>query len=161
MTYKILTYPDKNLRKKSLPVEVAQIKDQAMQDFLLQMTKIMIEKDGIGLAASQIGVLKRIIIIVFNDKIIILLNPVLSKKSWSKETDEEGCLSVPSVYGLVKRHQKIFVTAYNQEGEKIKFEASGLLARIIQHEVDHLDGVLFIDKLLKITHGKLENKNEQ
>jgi len=153
MIYKILTHPNKELRKKSQKVLIAEICKPEMQKYLVNMAKTMITKDGIGLAAPQIGVLKRIITIAYKDKVLILINPVLTKKSWLKEVEEEGCLSVPGVYGLVKRHRKLFVTAYNEQGKKVEFEAKGLLARIIQHEVDHLDGTLFIDKVIKITQG--------
>ncbi|KKR07594.1 MAG: Peptide deformylase [Parcubacteria group bacterium GW2011_GWC2_39_14] len=153
MIYKILTHPNKELRKKSQKVLVAEICTPEKQKFLINMSKTMITKDGIGLAAPQIGVLKRIITIAYKDKVLVLINPILTKKSWLKEVEEEGCLSVPGVYGLVKRHHKLFVTAYNEQGKKVEFEAKGLLARIIQHEVDHLDGVLFIDKVIKITQG--------
>lgn len=155
MLYKILKHPNAELRKKSQKVLVAEICTEDMTKFLINMSKTMITKDGIGLAAPQIGVLKRIVTITYKGQVLVLINPVLTKKSWLKEVEEEGCLSVPGVYGLVKRHRKLFVTAYNEKGEKIEFQAKGLLARIIQHEVDHLDGILFIDKVLKITQGEM------
>jgi len=139
---------------------VAEICTDEMQKFLIDMSKTMITKDGVGLAAPQIGVLNRIIVVAYRDKVLALINPVLSKKSWLTEVEEEGCLSVPGVYGLVKRHRKITVSAYNEKAEKINFDARGLLARIIQHEVDHLDGVLFIDKVKKITQGIMPKLDE-
>ncbi|KKQ80663.1 MAG: Peptide deformylase [Parcubacteria group bacterium GW2011_GWC2_38_7] len=160
MLYKILTHPNKELRKKSQRILVAEICTDEMQKFLIDMSKTMITKDGVGLAAPQIGVLNRIIVVAYRDKVLALINPVLSKKSWLTEVEEEGCLSVPGVYGLVKRHRKITVSAYNEKAEKINFDARGLLARIIQHEVDHLDGVLFIDKVKKITQGIMPKLDE-
>lgn len=156
MIHKILTIPNKQLRKKSERVFVADICSKEMQKFFKDMGETMFKKDGIGLAAPQIGVLKRIIAVAYKDEALILINPMLKKKSWLKESGEEGCLSVPGVYGLVKRHKKLSVVAYNTKAEKIELKASGLFARVLQHEVDHLDGVLFIDKMTKITQGELK-----
>lgn len=108
--------------------------------------------DGVGLAAPQIGEGVRLCVIdrradeinLKND--LILVNPVWKKTSIKKDVMEEGCLSVPKTYGKVKRYTKIKADAINEKGEKISFTAADLLARVIQHEVDHLDGILFIDK---------------
>jgi len=159
MIYKICTFPNKILREKAERLSVSEINEVATQKLLVDMAKTMLEKDGVGLAAPQVGISKRIITVAYRDKVLVLINPVLAKKSWLKEIGEEGCLSVPGVYGLVKRHRKLTINAYNEKGDKITFEAKGLLARIIQHEIDHLDGVLFIDKLIKITQGVLPKTN--
>lgn len=146
----IVFHPDKRLRLKSKKVLIKDIVSKEMRDFLIDMGQTMLEKDGIGLAAPQIGVSKRIVVINTKDGILALINPIITKQSWRKEIDEEGCLSVPGVYANVKRPTKINVEAYDSAGQKIKFEAKGLFARVILHEVDHLNGILFIDKAIKI-----------
>jgi peptide deformylase len=117
--------------------------------------------NGIGLAAPQIGKSIRLCIINLEHMGMppfALVNPKISKKSWKKVEMEEGCLSIPGVFGMVKRPKKITVTAQNLEGEKIKFDADGLLSRVIQHEVDHLDGILFTTKMSKQTEAKPKEK---
>ena len=87
---------------------------------------------------------------------MILINPKITIKSLKKYNDEEGCFSIPGVYGNVKRHKKIKVKAMSIKGELIEFSAEGMFARVIQHEIDHLNGVLFIDKAIEITKGELD-----
>ena len=105
------------------------------------------KKDGVGLAGNQVGKLKRIITVLLKDSVLVLVNPKITSFSSKKEIDDEGCLSVPDKFGPVKRSYKIKIKGLNSEGKKIKLVAEGLLARVIQHECDHLDGILFIDKL--------------
>lgn len=114
------------------------------------MVKTMIKADGVGLAAPQIGKNIRLIVINSKDGVFCLVNPKFIKKSWARELGQEGCLSIPGVFGEVKRHKKISLAYYNQEGKKVKLTAEGMMARVIQHEIDHLDGILFIDKAVKI-----------
>ena len=154
--FEIVTHPDKRLRKKSLVVSKEELAKKETQALILAMADVMIEKDGVGLAAPQIGIQKRIVIIFTKDGPLSLINPKIIKNSWRKETDEEGCLSVPNTYGNVKRSYKITVTALSLKGKKVEFIAQGLFARIIMHEVDHLDGVLFIDKAKKLRHLSAE-----
>jgi len=142
----IITNPNPILRKKSEEIEKEKLSNKKLQELCLDMTKTMKEKDGLGLAAPQIGENIRLIVINTQDGPICLLNPRITKKSWSKENGEEGCLSVPSIFGEVRRHKKIDCLYLNTKGKKIKMQANGLLARVIQHEIDHLDGILFIDK---------------
>lgn len=140
----IITIPNPLLRQKSLI-----IKDplaQEIQDLLPEMTETMIKKDGVGLAAPQIGLNIRLIVVRHKDNDIIMINPEILKKSLFKEWDEEGCLSVPGVFGQVKRHKKLTVRYLDSDGKSQQLEAEGFFARVIQHEVDHLNGVLFIDK---------------
>lgn len=157
MEYQILTYPDAKLRQKSKEVALEQI--PSLLPFIQEMILIMSQNDGVGLAAPQIGVAKRIIVISANVGPRAMINPKIRKKSLLKEIDEEGCLSVPGVQGLVKRHKSIVVEAFAENGEKINFTAKGLLARIIQHEIDHLDGILFIDKAKKLNNENRIKKN--
>ena len=147
MIREILTHPNPKLYEKSLPIKVEDVSAGKYSKLISDMIETMNSKQGIGLAAPQIGELIRIVIINTKDGPLPLLNPEIIKKSWRKSTDEEGCLSVPETYGSVKRSHSIEVKAYSQFGKEIKFKASGLFARVIQHEIDHLDGVLFIDKV--------------
>jgi len=142
----IITDPNPILRKKSEEIDKAKLGSKKLQELCLNMMKTMKEKDGLGLAAPQIGQNIRLIVINTKDGIICLLNPKITKRSWGKEKGEEGCLSLPNVFGEVKRHKKIDCLYFDTKNKKTKMQANGLLARVIQHEIDHLDGVLFIDK---------------
>ncbi|MFA6409999.1 MAG: peptide deformylase [Candidatus Buchananbacteria bacterium] len=146
------------LRQKSKALKSEELQKKEFGQLLLDMEKTMKEKDGVGLAAPQIGKSIRVVVISTADGSVFLINPKILKKSWKKEILEEGCLSLPEVWGLVKRSLKITIVALDPKGKKMKFTASGMFARVIQHEVDHLDGILFIDKAKKITQGadKLE-----
>jgi peptide deformylase len=142
--FKIITNPNPILRKKSQPIK--DVLDVELQKMLPEMVETMIKKDGVGLAAPQIGKNIRLVTVRFKNDNLILFNPVIVKKSLFKEWDEEGCLSVPGVFGDVKRHKKIAIKYLDQNNLEQQLNAEGLLARIIQHEIDHLDGILFIDK---------------
>jgi peptide deformylase len=146
--FKIITNPNPILRKKSQPVK--NILDPELQKMLPEMVETMIKKDGVGLAAPQIGKNIRLVTIRFKNNNLILFNPVIVKKSIFKEWDEEGCLSVPNVFGDVKRNKKIVVEYFDASEKKQILEAQGLLARIVQHELDHLDGIIFIDKAKRL-----------
>lgn len=146
----IITNPNPILRKKSLEINPSDIGNPDFQDLIDIMTKTMIKKDGVGLAAPQVAKNIRLIVIHFNNKDYCIINPVISKKSWAKEAGEEGCLSVPNVFGVVSRHKKLIINYLDRHGNKNKLKTEGFLARIIQHELDHLDGILFIDKAKNI-----------
>jgi len=146
---KIITHPNPLLRKKSQPV--ANVLTDKIQKLITQMMEVMIAKDGVGLAAPQIGENIRIIVIAYKEKNLVIINPKIIKKSLLKDWAEEGCLSVPNKYGQVKRHKSLTLKYLNEGGKEQKLKASGLLARIIQHEIDHLDGILFIDKAKDLT----------
>ncbi len=152
--FKIVTNPNPILRQKSKPID--DILSQEIQDLLPEMIETMIKKDGVGLAAPQIGKNIRLVVIRFKDDDLVMFNPKIIKKSIFKEWDEEGCLSVPNVFGDVKRYKKIEVKFFDQFNKEQKICAEGLLARIIQHEIDHLDGVLFIDKAKNLR--KIDNE---
>lgn len=147
---KILTQPNQILRKKSVEINLAEITSRGFKKLISAMTKTMLKTDGVGLAAPQIGKNIRLAVINSKDGVFCLVNPKLTKKSWASELGQEGCLSIPGVFGQVKRHKKISLTYYGESGKKIKLTATGLMARVIQHEIDHLDGLLFIDKAVKI-----------
>jgi peptide deformylase len=151
MILEILTEPNPVLRQKSRPVEPADFKDPKFEQSILNLIETMKSRDGVGMAAPQAGMPLRFCVITkeySEDKIkdIVLINPVWTKKSILRSSDEEGCLSVPNVFGRVLRYKKIRVKAVDENGKSVNFEAKNFLARIIQHEVDHLDGILFIDK---------------
>jgi peptide deformylase len=143
----IRVYPDPVLRVNSQ--EVSEINEET-DELIRDMFEAMDEKAGIGLAAPQLGVLKRIIVVSIKEKKferLALINPVISFFSEDTVIMEEGCLSVPGVNMDVRRPSKIVVTGQTRSGRLVEINASGLLARVLQHEIDHLDGVLFIDKL--------------
>ena len=148
---KIITLPkyEKELRQPSLEIKATDIKQAKMQSFFNALGETMIKADGLGLAAPQTNRHIRVIAVNINEQPQIFINPQIVSKSWSKNIMEEGCLSIPNVYGPVKRSKKITLTYYDRHGQLHKEKFTGLPARVIQHEVDHLDGVLFIDKLVK------------
>ncbi|MFH1744559.1 MAG: peptide deformylase [bacterium] len=141
----ILTHPNNKLRKKSIDVLPEKINSPEIRGFFQDLKLTMNKKDGVGLAAPQTGENIRVIIIKNEDKDKILINPVIIKKSFVKLWGEEGCLSVPNTFGEVRRHKKIKCAFLNEKGKKESIQAEKILARIIQHEIDHLDGILFID----------------
>ncbi|OGY50728.1 MAG: peptide deformylase [Candidatus Buchananbacteria bacterium RIFCSPHIGHO2_02_FULL_40_13] len=148
---KIITLPNPILRKKSQPV--IDVLNEKIQELIPAMVTAMKANDGVGLAAPQIGQNQRLFVIGYNDNDLVIINPQIIKKSLLKDWGEEGCLSVPHKYGRVKRPKKVTLKYLNQNGQKQVLKASGLLARIIQHEIDHLDGILFIDKAKDLTEA--------
>ncbi len=149
---------DELLRKRSREVEVV---DDKIRELLQDMYETMkAAKDGVGLAAPQIGVLKRLIVIDLSeegDKIYKLVNPVIVK-SKGEQVCREGCLSVPGLLGDVTRPKEVWVEALDEFGKKIKIKASDMLAVVLSHEIDHLDGILFIDKATEIFDDKEEEE---
>jgi peptide deformylase len=133
---------DDVLRKKAKTVENI---DERTQILIDDMIETMYHANGIGLAAPQVGILKRIIVVDIGEGVHVFINPEFIKQS-GEITDYEGCLSVPGIKGQVTRPAEIAVEGLSREGKKIRIKASGLLARAICHEIDHLDGILFIDK---------------
>jgi len=151
----IKKYGEPVLREKSLPVE--EITPEVLS-LIKDMAETMYTNSGIGLSAPQVGVSKRIIVVDGQEKgLIALINPVITNREGEKIT-EEGCLSFPNLYSNIKRSSKITVTALNQEGEQVEFTDENLIARIFQHEIDHLDGILFIDKIGRAERQLLLNK---
>ena len=147
MKLEILQDGNPILRKKS--EQITEITEQINQ-LIFDMAETMKEEKGIGLAAPQVGKNIRLIIVDTKNGPLALLNPKIISRSFFKDVEEEGCLSVKNVWGKVKRSKSIKVKALNKRGKEVSFKAQGLFARVIQHEVDHLEGVLFIDKLVKI-----------
>jgi peptide deformylase len=157
MILPILTIPDKKLRRTAEPVSLELLKKPETQKFIDDLIETMFAKDGVGLAAMQVGSLLNIFCVAAQNGALVMINPEIYKKSWTTEKQEEGCLSVPNVYGLVKRSKNIRLRGLNRRGEIFDAKATGFLARVMQHENDHLNGVIFIDKA-KITKGGEELK---
>ena len=148
----IVINPNPILRKKAAKVKAEDLKSKKFQQLILDMEKTLVDKDGAGLAAPQIGQSLRLLIMRHDDRTTVMINPQITKKSWAKEIDEEGCLSILDsegqiLYAPVARHKKVNCLYVDAQGKKQKILAEDLLARIIQHETDHLDGILFIDHL--------------
>lgn len=136
---------DELLRKKSKKVDEI---NERILTLIKDMQETMYDADGVGLAAPQVGILKRIAVIDVGQGPINLINPEILETE-GEYLDEEGCLSIPGQQGNVLRPEKVKVKALNEKGEEFVLEGEGLLARALCHEIDHLDGVLFIDKLME------------
>lgn len=153
----VLIYPDENLAKVCEPVETV---DDALRTFIDDMFETMYDHEGIGLAAPQVDVLKRVITIdIEGDKTnqIVLINPEILASS-GETGIEEGCLSIPGCRALVPRKEKLTVKALNRDGEEFTLDADGLLAICIQHEIDHLNGVLFVDHISQLKRQRIRDK---
>ncbi|OGG89648.1 peptide deformylase [Candidatus Kuenenbacteria bacterium RIFCSPLOWO2_12_FULL_42_13] len=151
MILQVLTIPknEEFLRQKSKNFDLSLLADQFWQNFLKDLKETMASANGIGLAAPQAGQAVRIITVDFEGETKIMINPKITKKSWRHEIAEEGCLSVPKIYGKVRRHKKIKAEFFDEAGKPRRLAVRHIIARIIQHEIDHLDGILFIDKIVK------------
>lgn len=160
----LVTLPTKTLHEPSEKISKVLLKSAEIQRFIADMVPAMYEHEGIGLAAPQVG--KNIQACIIGKealpkeftKDLPLINPEFYKLSKKKEIDTEGCLSVPGTFGKVTRYKDIMVTALNERGEKIEFEAHGFFARVIQHEVDHLNGMLFVDKATDLYQVEKEQR---
>ncbi len=147
----IHTEPNPILRQKAMQIDVKKITSEETKTFLKDFFDLMIKSDGVGIAAPQVGVSLQVCIVSEAGKNHqYLFNPEITWFSKDTISLNEGCLSVPNVYGMVVRPKAIHVKAYNEKGEKIKLKAKGWLSRVIQHEVDHLNGILFIDRAEKL-----------
>jgi peptide deformylase len=156
----ILHFPDPRLRNVAEPVEKV---DDEIRQLVDDMFETMYDAPGIGLAAIQINVAKRVIVIdVSEDKSepLCLINPEILEKE-GEETMDEGCLSVPEIYETVTRAEKIRVRALDREGNSFEMHVDGLLAVCIQHEIDHLDGKLFVDYLSNLKRQRIRKKLEK
>ena len=156
----ILHYPDPRLRNKAEPVTEV---DGDIQKLVKDMFETMYDAPGIGLASIQVNVPKRVIVVDVsedNDQPVCLINPEILDKE-GEETMDEGCLSVPGFYETVQRAEKIRVKALNEQGETFEMDADGLLAVCIQHEIDHLDGKLFVDYISPLKRNRIRKKLEK
>ncbi len=156
-TYNVVTIGDEILREKAVLVRRF---DARLHNMLDAMAETMYEFDGVGLAAPQIGISKQIVVIDVGEGLWELINPKIVEKS-GNVLGLEGCLSVPEKQGYVYRAQKILVRAQNRYGEPFEFEAENYFARACQHEIDHLNGVLYVDKLAHPTEQELAEMDEE
>jgi peptide deformylase len=148
---KIITLPDPVLRKKAR--KVAEFGPE-VQKLIDDMIDTMREAPGVGLSAPQVGVSSRVIVVEYGDdededapkKLYVLINPEITRTSSETVTGIEGCLSIPELVGSVERLESVTVRGFNRRNQPIKIKANGWLARIFQHEIDHLDGILFVDR---------------
>ena len=150
----LLLYPDEFLYKLSKPVEIINLDIINIVDYMKDIMKI---HNGIGLAANQIGSEYRICVIGIGTP-TVMINPKIIRYSKSKKIYEEGCLSIPDIKVQVIRPEFIEVDYFNLDGNKISIEFSGIFSRIVQHEVDHLDGILMIDRISEIKRNQIKNK---
>jgi len=153
----ILRYPDVRLHKVAAPVTVF---DEALKKLVADMTGTMYAAPGIGLAATQVDVHKQVIVVDVSerrDSLVVLVNPQIVEAVGVSDI-EEGCLSVPSIYELVERAERVKVRAYDQNGNAFTLEAQGLLAVCIQHEMDHLKGKVFIEYLSQLKQQRIRAK---
>ncbi len=167
---KIVTLPDPVLRRKAHPVETF---DKNLKTLIDDMVETMREAPGVGLAAPQIGLSDRLIVVEYYEhdedeenedapkKVWAVLNPEIIKASEEKTMGVEGCLSIPGLLGEVERHAAIQVKGLNKHDKPIKIKAEGWLARIFQHEIDHLNGVLFPDRATRVWRPSQEVEQDQ
>lgn len=154
----ILTVPreENRLRLKSKELKAEEIMKIENQNFFKALEKKMRQTDGAGLAAPQVGYLTRVIVINLNpteqgDKSLIMINPIITKKSWLENTTAEGCLSLPGIWGEVRRPNNLTAVYLDINGKEKTIKGGSYISRVISHEIDHLDGILFIDKAKNIT----------
>ena len=152
----ILTQGNPILKKKAKAVKIVTVKHRKLID---DMIETMLSAPGVGLAAPQVGVSERIIVAKVHDKTYALINPKIIRK-FGKQTCMEGCLSVPGMEAPVERYESITVKALDRKGESVTIEANKLLAVVFQHEIDHLDGILFIERVKDPSLIKLKNPDK-
>jgi peptide deformylase len=154
---KILRYPDERLHKVAKPVAAVDARIRQLAD---DMAETMYAAPGVGLAASQVDVHEQLIVIDTSetrDQLLVLINPVITKSEGSAKR-EEGCLSVPDIFDIVERAEKITVEALNRDGKTFTLDAEGLLAVCIQHEMDHLKGKVFVEYLSRLKQARIVAK---
>ncbi|MBN1192482.1 MAG: peptide deformylase [Coriobacteriia bacterium] len=140
----VLHHPNPALRGRAREVDA--FSSAALRDLVRSMAETMYAENGIGLAAPQIGVDKRVIVFDVDDRLAAMCNPVIYERGPATEVDDEGCLSVPGVNVPIERSTHIVCTGQTIEGDEITVQADDLLARVLQHEIDHLDGILILDR---------------
>src|ERR687898_1206341 len=143
MALDIRTFGDPVLKTRAAPVESF---DAALAHLAEEMLAAMREREGVGLAANQVGRLKRILVAATEDEEYVIVNPVIEEAAETTERELEGCLSIPGIQVEVERPTSMTVSGQDATGTPFRLETSGLLARILQHEIDHLDGVLILDR---------------
>ncbi|MEK7122987.1 MAG: peptide deformylase [Patescibacteria group bacterium] len=163
MILPITTIRDNNPILRTRSMDVLHVQDKTIQKLIDDMIPTMYQKDGVGLAAPQVGAGFRISVICPDperyeayrenkSEALVIINPTIISHSLFREEGEEGCLSVPEIFGMVRRWKSVTAAYLDRDGTKKIIKASGLLARCLQHEIDHLDGVLFVDRTKKLYH---------
>jgi peptide deformylase len=143
VAFDIRTFGDPALKTRAAPIETF---DGALSRLAQEMLLTMREHEGVGLAANQVGRLKRILVAALEEQEYVIVNPVIEETAQTTEKELEGCLSIPGIQVEVERPTAVTVSGQDASGAPLRLEASGLLARILQHEIDHLDGVLILDR---------------
>ena len=157
----VLRFPDERLRTKAKPVAEVTPEIQRIVD---DMFETMYDENGVGLAATQVDIHQRIVVIDVSENKenpLVLINPEIINKSEQTFINEEGCLSVPGCYAKVNRHEKVTVKALDRNGEEFTLEGSELLSICLQHELDHLAGILFVDYLSPLKRKRIQTKLEK
>lgn len=160
-TYNIVYYGDKRLTAENEKIKNI---DGNIRSVAQKMIRTMREKEGIGLAGPQVGINKKIVVIDLafgqkeDSKFMVLINPKIADFSEEKEVMEEGCLSFPELFIEIERSKEVKVKAKTLEGEEVEFEADSFLARVLQHEIDHVNGVVFIDRISPAKRLEISNK---
>lgn len=143
MALEIRTFGDPVLKTRATPVDKF---DEVLKQLAEEMLETMREHEGVGLAANQVGRLKRVLVAAQEEEEYVIINPVIIESGAENEKDMEGCLSIPEIHVEVERSVHVTITGQDLSGGRIRLEATGLLARILQHEMDHLNGVLILDR---------------
>jgi len=157
--FRIVTYKEPSIRERSIEVPVEKITTQEFQDFLEKFVKTFESQlNAAGLASPQCGVNQRVLVAQLSKELKIMINPVITKSATATTETEEGCFSVPGVYGMVTRPKRITVKFLDRHGRHAEINLKNFDAIVTQHEVDHLDGILFVDKATEITRGDWELK---
>jgi peptide deformylase len=147
----VLHCPNPELRKVSSAIAAERFATPEMQELIAKLKVTMAEENGIGIAAPQVGIHERVIIVDMEDTgPTAFYNPEITQRSFKMIDSEEGCLSVPGQWGIVKRHRAVTVKAFDEAGQPVQIQANGLMSTVFQHEIDHLDGILFIDRAEEI-----------
>jgi len=157
-TLPILHYPDARLLTKAKPVAAV---DERIRTLVQDMAKTMYEAPGVGLAATQVDVHERVVVIDVSEaanELLVLINPEITWRSDERLVYEEGCLSVPGIYDKVERAERVRVKALDEHGKSREIEADGLLAICVQHELDHLDGKVFVEYLSPLKQSRIKTR---
>lgn len=149
-TLPLVTLPAESLRKTAVLVDPAIIPSRAFQNFLDSMIATMHAANGIGIAAVQVGDPRAMAIVLTKDGPVAIINPKIVRRGWRKEKGEEGCLSVPGIWAEVRRATYVRCEALNRDGKTTVIRARGFMARVFQHEIDHLNGFLIVDRASRI-----------
>ncbi len=152
---------EKFLRRKASDFDFSKHDKKEIRELIKTMRAEMVKSVGIGLSANQIGLDMRLFVAKADGKQYAIFNPDITKFSKEKVLMEEGCLSVPELYGPVERPEKITMEGYDANGKKIKIKAWGILARVFQHETDHLNGILFIDKAKSLHKYEIHSQDQK